>query len=90
MYQNHRKYNKNRDTLQLMGNTRTESEIDPSCDPIKRIEDLDLNINNPQLSPKSIANPCGLIAKSIFNDTYRIISISPKKSEIKISFNEIS
>ena len=90
MYQNHRLYNKNRDSLQLHGETRTESEISINCSPVKKMEDLGIEINNPQLTPKSIANPCGLIARSYFNDTYHLSPVDTKTETIKISFEDIA
>ena len=90
MYQNHRIYNKNRDALQLMGNTRSENEISQYCSPIKTMGELGLNINNPNLSPLSIANPCGLIAKSVFNDTYFIAPINSAQPAINLSTKDIS
>lgn len=90
MYQNHRQYNKNRDIEQLMGNSRSKNDIKPNCFPVSTIRDLGLYIDNPHLSPKSVASPCGLIAKSKFNDTYSIAPTDPKKDPVKISFNDIS
>jgi hypothetical protein len=90
MYQNHRRYNKNRSSEQLMGNTLSKDDIKPSCYPVSTVRDLGLYIENPNLSPKSVASPCGLIAKSKFNDTYSIIPRKPNKDIIRISFNDIS
>ncbi len=33
----------------------------------------------PDLDPSAAATPCGLIAKSLFNDTYRIIYSETKE-----------
>jgi hypothetical protein len=90
MYQNHRRYNKNRDILQLMGNTRSKAEIETNCKPVTRIEDLGLNIINPELSPKSVANPCGLVARSVFNDSYMIVPANPLQDAVNISFKDIT
>jgi hypothetical protein len=58
-YQNHRLYVKSFDASQLSGKARTASQIKASnCDPLR----LDPN-NKPYY-------PCGLIANSIFNDTF--------------------
>ena len=57
-YQNHRRYVKSFDQDQLKGNFRSNSSIDGSdCDPLKLIDG------------KAIY-PCGLIANSLFNDTF--------------------
>lgn len=59
-YQNHRRYVKSYDQDQLMGNFRSNSTISSSdCDPLK----IDSETG------KAIY-PCGLIANSLFNDTF--------------------
>lgn len=59
-YQNHRRYVKSLDTDQLKGNFISNSTIGSSaCDPL-------------QLAPNGKAYyPCGLIANSLFNDTFK-------------------
>jgi len=58
-YQNHRRYVKSLDTDQLKGDAKSASSIDSGdCDPL-------------QLAPNGKPYyPCGLIANSIFNDTF--------------------
>ena len=57
-YQNHRRYVKSYDQDQLKGNLRDNSSIEGSdCDPMKTVDG------------KAIY-PCGLIANSLFNDTF--------------------
>lgn len=90
MYQNHRKYDKSRDIEQLMGTTRSKNDIDANCDPIKTMDDVGLSRLTPSLSPKSVANPCGLIAKSVFNDTYSISPLDSTQKSLDISFKDIS
>ena len=90
MYQNHRRYNKNRDSLQLMGNTRSKSDISQDCSPVKTMGQLGLVIDSTVLSPQSVANPCGLIAKSVFNDTYTISPSDTSARPVDISFKDIS
>jgi hypothetical protein len=59
-YQNHRRYVKSMDTSQLLGNVRTADEIKSGdCAP--------LTINGSTNLPYY---PCGLIANSMFNDTF--------------------
>lgn len=70
-YQNHRGYSKSRDALQLLGEDREEHEIEEYCSPIVTMEDLEL-ITNLTLDDDDVANPCGLIARSYFNDTFRL------------------
>lgn len=71
MYQNHRRYAKSRDVLQLMGHTQSTNEVHTYCTPIVDMSDLGL-INTLNLTGGSVANPCGLIARSYFNDTYQL------------------
>jgi hypothetical protein len=42
----------------------------------------------PPLDPSSIANPCGLIAKSVFNDTYQIFDA--KGVQVKVKETDIT
>ena len=87
MYQNHRKYNKSRDIYQLMGDLRSVSEIDKYCDPIVDMQDLGF-YTTLNISSSAPANPCGLVAKSYFNDTYSIVDSS--YSEIPMTSNGIA
>lgn len=58
-YQNHRKYATSRSDKQLRGYPRTE---DSACEPYQSTLD----------SQSEILAPCGLIANSMFNDTYSL------------------
>lgn len=59
-YQNHRRYVKSFDQDQLSGQFRDNSSISKSdCDPLR----IDPDTNKPYY-------PCGLIANSLFNDTF--------------------
>jgi hypothetical protein len=60
-YQNHRIYVSSRDPLQLQGNVRSKAELDIYC-----TSALENGTN--------IRNPCGLIAKSFFNDEISLTS----------------
>ncbi|WPH00947.1 Lem3/Cdc50 [Acrodontium crateriforme] len=63
-YQNHRRYVKSFDQNQLDGKARTGSDINGSdCDPLKG----ELQADGKTWLPYY---PCGLIANSLFNDTY--------------------
>lgn len=70
-YQNHRRYVKSRSNEQLMGNELALEELD-DCDPIKSNKDLGRteSVNGNLLTPDAAAYPCGLVAKSFFNDTF--------------------
>ena len=70
-YQNHRRYVKSRSFEQLRG--EKNPNID-DCDPVKKNSDIPAvkSISGQVLDPNADANPCGLVAKSFFNDTYTL------------------
>ena len=73
-YQNHRRYVKSRSNEQLMGNNLSVSELD-DCDPIKTNKDLGRDVamdGKTELDENAAAFPCGLVAKSFFNDTFEL------------------
>lgn len=75
-YQNHRRYIKSKSNKQLKGNVMKEKDIKDDCDPIilnKDIYDGVKALNGTILNPDGVAHPCGLIAKSYFNDSFEII-----------------
>ncbi|KAF9935940.1 hypothetical protein BGZ65_002871 [Modicella reniformis] len=70
-YQNHRRYVKSLDAKQLSGVARDASELKGgSCDPLATV------LENGVLYP---IYPCGLIANSIFNDTFSLF-LNPLES----------
>ena len=81
--QNHRRYVKSREPRQLAGNYLPVEQLQ-DCDPITQVQHLwdeqQYNLrrdpDDPQqrfpLNPTDPAIPCGLVAKSFFNDTYRL------------------
>lgn len=71
MYQNHRRYAKSRDVLQLLGHDQSTSQVQSYCTPVVDMDDLGL-ATTLNLTGGDVANPCGLIAKSYFNDTYQL------------------
>lgn len=73
-YQNHRRYVKSRSNEQLMGNNLDVSQLD-DCDPIKTNKDVGREFamdGDTKLDENAAAFPCGLVAKSVFNDTYEL------------------
>ncbi|KAI8979586.1 CDC50/LEM3 family [Mycotypha africana] len=67
-YQNHRKYVKSLSYNQLHGDVITQADAASSCSP------LGVDANN------KIYYPCGLIANSMFNDTFEVTFINPPGS----------
>jgi len=80
-YQDHRRYIKSKSLTQLKGEDLKLADIQSDCDPIVTVKDLGFykTIGNYSLAPTDVANPCGLIAKSLFNDTYKLFNISDKE-----------
>ena len=75
-YQNHRRYLKSKSVSQLKGKIRTVDDIKDECEPVIRNSDLwkTTSIDDTPLDPNAPANPCGLIARSFFNDSYLLTS----------------
>ena len=71
-YQNHRRYLKSRNSDQLSGSVLGAGDLD-DCDPIVYNKDIKtplLSFGGKVLDPDGVANPCGLVAKSFFNDSF--------------------
>lgn len=63
-----------------------------SCSPIQRNSDLydgafNVSITGVPLDPNGPANPCGLIALTVFNDTYTLVG---PNGNVPISDNDIA
>eukprot|EP01098_Paradermamoeba_levis_P012613 TRINITY_DN5550_c0_g1_i2.p1 TRINITY_DN5550_c0_g1~~TRINITY_DN5550_c0_g1_i2.p1 ORF type:complete len:321 (+),score=95.35 TRINITY_DN5550_c0_g1_i2:93-1055(+) len=63
-YQNHRRYVRSRNDNQLRGQEVTSLSGLSECNPRKSV--------NGSSDPKDFYNPCGLIAWSVFNDTFKV------------------
>lgn len=86
-YQNHRRYVKSKSNKQLAGEILTAEDIKTDCEPVYLNEHLNVKYaidGVTELKPKEPANPCGLIAKSLFNDTY-VLTHGKNNSEIFIN-----
>ena len=71
-YQNHRIYAKSRSSKQLAGKDYSAGELS-ECDPVVKVKDLDWDekvLKKSGLKENQPANPCGLIAKSYFKDSF--------------------
>ena len=73
-YQNHRRYVKSRNNDQLKGKKVSDKTLKDDCDPVVTNSEMGKtkNILQGTLNPDEIAVPCGLIAKSYFNDTFSL------------------
>ena len=75
-YQNHRRYIKSKSYKQLKGNVLKESEVKDDCDPVILNKDIYEGVKNfggtIELDQNAVAHPCGLIARSYFNDSFSI------------------
>lgn len=77
---------------QLSGKSNIASDtLSKECKPVKFVSDLKrevYSVGGFYLSEDKIANPCGLVAKSFFNDTY--ILHDETKTEIPLKTTEIT
>ena len=76
---------KSKSNGQLAGEELSVDDIKSDCDPVYLNEHLDVEFaidGKTKLVKDAPANPCGLIAKSLFNDTY---SFSQDSSNIFIN-----
>lgn len=70
-YQNHRHYIESRDWDQMKGKS---SKKNLDCDGAKTNKQMGktISVTGKPLDEDEDANPCGLIAKSYFNDTFKL------------------
>jgi len=87
LYQNHRRFVNSRDDFQLRGDVKEVSDL-TSCEPVTQVKDIGIpgltNLDGEILDPEAPANPCGLIARSYFNDLFTIIDTETSE-EVEIS-----
>jgi len=78
-YQNHRRYVKSRNDAQLRGEVVSLKSDLTDCAPFASVDDSS--------SPNDFYLPCGLIARSLFNDTY---TLSINDSYIEVSTDGVA
>jgi len=71
-YQNHRRYVKSRSDAQLAGDTEDTDSLG-NCDPYKSLNDTD--------NDEDIFLPCGLIARSMFTDSFRLVKVVRSRND---------
>ncbi|KAG0224087.1 hypothetical protein BGW41_005247 [Actinomortierella wolfii] len=77
-YQNHRRYVKSLDAKQLSGVAQTPSELKSGgCDPLAYVTEKDPVTGADVQYP---IYPCGLIANSMFNDTFKLSLVNTQTS----------
>eukprot|EP01017_Pseudomicrothorax_dubius_P044201 TRINITY_DN7451_c0_g1_i2.p1 TRINITY_DN7451_c0_g1~~TRINITY_DN7451_c0_g1_i2.p1 ORF type:complete len:251 (+),score=27.94 TRINITY_DN7451_c0_g1_i2:58-810(+) len=86
-FQNHIEYLKSKDPSQAYGGSLSSAD---RCDPVRFNRDTGRSVswNGSQLDPGAIANPCGYMAKSLFNDEFRIFD--PSGHFVSVSTNGIA
>ncbi len=93
-YQNHRRYVKSKSNNQLAGQILSDVEVKSDCDPVVYNKDIYPGLknyfNNVTLDQNEVASPCGLIAKSFFNDTFQIEYITTQNTKISIDEKNIA
>lgn len=81
-YQNHRRYVRSRNDWQLLGYTNFDTLT--SCQPFDRA-------NDSRDGEEKLVAPCGAIANSIFNDTFKLYHLNRQPNNIvPLIENEIS
>ena len=73
---------KSRSNKQLLGNAiAVDSDDIKDCDPIITNENLEFtkSWDGTTLDPEAAAFPCGLVAKSYFNDTFTLYDGNPEE-----------
>lgn len=83
MYQNHKLYVRSRDDAQLAGHTRLPSDLYCNSDPNLAVEGVSQDsfllvykVDAANDTLDNVISPCGLIAKSLFNDSFTIVNAS--------------
>ena len=95
-YQNHRRYVQSRSEAQLRGENISLEKMRESqdCDPVVTNEEMNVIDTNPlhnnKLKPNETAIPCGLMAKSFFNDTFQFKLLSEGNKTIKVNDTNIA
>lgn len=94
-YGNFRNYVISRDQYQLYGDDRTLNQLKKSCgdalyvkDVFKNNKDKYFTYDNKPLKETDVAIPCGLVAKSYFQDKFSFSLVSDDKSLTSILVNE--
>jgi len=89
-YQSNRYYKSSVNWKQARGDDLEKEELS-SCKPYRTMEDLGRILSKEdmggELGQHDIANPCGLIAKTLFNDTFELLD--PQGQSLELSFDDL-
>lgn len=91
-FQSNRYYRRSVDWKQISGDDRSKSDVRPYCEPVLTMEDLgrlpsEILESAANLTTNDVANPCGLIAKTLFNDTFTLEG--PDGNFIELHFSDL-
>lgn len=85
---------KSRSFDQLKGKSLSVSEVQSDCDPIVKNKDVSPTLKSYNgkhtLDPEGVAWPCGLVAKSVFNDRYALKENKANGKSITINQDNIA
>ena len=75
-----------------MGTPITETQAKLQCDPIITNANMGVttSVDGTALEPNDIAYPCGLIAKSVFTDSYVLSTTSDMNTLVDIDSSDIA
>lgn len=81
-----------RSYAQLMGAPITPAQAKLQCDPIITNANMGVtkSVNGADLAENDIAYPCGLIAKSVFTDSYAMSSTEDMNTPVPIDDSDIA
>jgi len=93
-YQNHRRYVKSRDNEQLQGKWKSREDLESACDPIVKVGDLwkyqKYSIADKEkktaLKDDEPAIPCGLVAKSFFDDSFELYKFKDQTKALETDY----
>ena len=90
-YQSNRYFEKSISTKQMLGYDLPAEELE-DCGEYITNEQMDKvwSVDGSRLEPNATAYPCGLLAKSYFNDTYALYTRYPNKKDLSLNKIELN
>eukprot|EP01016_Furgasonia_blochmanni_P003359 TRINITY_DN11317_c0_g1_i2.p1 TRINITY_DN11317_c0_g1~~TRINITY_DN11317_c0_g1_i2.p1 ORF type:complete len:348 (+),score=21.52 TRINITY_DN11317_c0_g1_i2:64-1107(+) len=90
-YQNHFKYLNSIDYEQLLdGKVKTVDELEEGCRPVLTMNDTQRTVSytGVRIPADAPANPCGIFAKTFFNDTFKLAVVESNGTIIPVHIDE--